>query len=162
MLIALMFCPESPTYLLIIKGNESQARFALEHVRSTAAEVDYEIWAMKQEVRHMDAQGKGDWKELFSKKFRNHIRMGTVASMHALQQLTGINSIMFYGPTIVTEIMGRKIGQYGGLILNSVNFFATFICVYAVDRFGRLPLWLTGTACCATGLLISSICAFIF
>jgi len=162
MLIALMFCPESPTYLLIIKGNESQARFALEHVRSTAAEVDYEIWAMKQEIRHMDAQGKGDWRELFSTKFRNNIRMGTVASMHALQQLTGINSIMFYGPTIVTEILGRKIGQYGGLIFNSVNFFATFICVYAIDRFGRLPLWLTGTACCATGLLISSVCAFIF
>merc|ERR1739848_398314 len=61
-----------------------------------------------------------------------------------IQQLSGINAIMFYAPIIFEDFFGSKGGIYGALVLNVVNFFSTFITMMTIERFGRAFILFTG------------------
>lgn len=157
MLLLLVWCPESPVYLMTKKNMFEKARVIFLSIRTSEAEVDFEMYEIKVEMRNRMAMGKVNPLELFTTKYRNHIRIGTVCGLHALQQLSGINAIMWFGPDIMTNIFGYGVGQYGGLIFNSVNFLSTFICIGLIERVGRVSLWLAGTVQCFIGLVLAAV-----
>jgi SP family xylose:H+ symportor-like MFS transporter len=64
-----------------------------------------------------------------------------------LQQVTGINAILYYGAEIFSNALG-----YGPedalkqqLLLGGVNLVFTFVAIYQVDKWGRKPLLIIGT-----------------
>lgn len=77
-----------------------------------------------------------------------------------LNQVTGINSIMFYAPVIMSSVgFGANAALLNTVIIGAVNVLATVVSIVAVDRVGRKPLFMQGGAqmvaahCALAGLL---------
>ena len=133
--------PESPRWLTE-RGEEERARRILEKVGG-AAFAAAEIAS----IRGALAQEKGTWGELFSARLRLPLIIGVLLAV--LQQVTGINVFLYFGATIF-KTMSASTGVDAGLlqqiIINGAGVFFTLIAIATVDRWGRKPLMLVGSA----------------
>ena len=77
-----------------------------------------------------------------------------------LQQITGINAVYFYATSIFKQTgIGTDAAFSSGVLLSSISVLFTFVAIYLIDRMGRRPLLLIGTAGIAISLLL---CAYGF
>jgi hypothetical protein len=53
------------------------------------------------------------------------------------QQLSGINAVMYFAPVIFKKFLSSGDAIVANLAVAVVNFLATFIALYLVDRAGR-------------------------
>jgi MFS family permease len=76
------------------------------------------------------------------------------------QQITGINAIFYYLPTILAQAGGGTNAAFKQAVLvGLVNLFMTFVAIRFVDRLGRKPLLVIG----ATGMALSLLtCSWAF
>ena len=70
-----------------------------------------------------------------------------------------VSLLQFYAPSILEEFFGSKGGIYGALALNIVNFFATFITIATVERFGRVKLLFSGAIVMCLALIPNAVLA---
>jgi len=72
-----------------------------------------------------------------------------------VQQLTGINAVMFYAPIIFK----KQGGNYMVLtfICFIVQILATFSSIFVTDKLGRRFLLIVGAVGCASGLFVVTI-----
>jgi major inositol transporter-like SP family MFS transporter len=80
-----------------------------------------------------------------------------------VQQVTGVNSIMYYG----TQILSRAgLGIQGALVANVLNgvvsVLATFIGIALVSRIGRRPMLVIGLVGTTSSLLLLGIVSLLF
>ena len=91
---------------------------------------------------------------LFKKSVFPIVVIGSV--MSALQQLTGINAVLYFGADIFEKALG--FGQEDVLaqqiLLAGVNFLFTLIALFSVDKWGRKPLIIWGCLGMIVGLLM--------
>ena len=74
-----------------------------------------------------------------------------------LQQITGINAVYFYATSIFKQTgIGTDASFSSGVLLSSISVIFTFVAIYLIDRMGRRPLLLIGTAGIAFSLLLYS------
>ena len=82
------------------------------------------------------------------------VLIGSVLSL--LQQLTGINAVLYYGGDIFEKALG--FGQEDILqqqiLLGAVNFAFTFVAMFTVDKLGRKPLLTIGAIGMLTGFVM--------
>jgi len=74
-------------------------------------------------------------------------------------QLTGINAVMYYGPNIIAKA-GKVFAQNQNLLnigIGFFNFVFTIFAVIFVERLGRRPLMILGTATMSVALFILGI-----
>ena len=77
-----------------------------------------------------------------------------------LQQITGINAVYFYATSIFKQTgIGTDAAFSSGVLLSTISVIFTFVAIYLIDRMGRRPLLLIGTAGIAISLLL---CAYGF
>lgn len=155
MLIGVLILPESPRWLRLAGYNE-KARKVLETLRE-AVEVEPELEAIDESLKVKQAGGS-----LFKTNphFRRVIFLGV--ALQIVQQLTGINVIMYYAPKIF-EVAGFEsaLGQmWGTVAIGVTNVLATFIAIAFVDKVGRKPmmvagLWVMGLAMIAVGSILN-------
>jgi len=139
--ILLFFVPNSPRWLLM-KGRDLEAKLVLLKVTSSFEEAEKEF----QEIKDSLANDKGRVKvSVFTKGMGFILFIGIMLSI--LQQVTGINAILYYGAEIFSNALG-----YGPedalkqqLLLGAVNLVFTFVAIYQVDKWGRKPLLIVGT-----------------
>lgn len=139
--IGMFFFPESPRYL-VKKGKLEEARRAFTELRGDEREVEFEMWEVEQEVRQYPTEGT--WCDTFSTKNGQLKRTFWGMVFFAFQQFSGINAIMFFAPVIIGDFFGDDAGLYGNIAIQTVNFLCTFIAVWAIDRYGRKILLLSG------------------
>jgi MFS family permease len=74
-------------------------------------------------------------------------------SLAVLQQFTGIDAVIYYGPKIL-EGAGFELNEAlgGQVIIGSINLSFTILAILLIDRFGRKPLLIVGTS----GMLVST------
>ncbi|EGO26116.1 hypothetical protein SERLADRAFT_447384 [Serpula lacrymans var. lacrymans S7.9] len=86
------------------------------------------------------------WGRLFDRKYINRTLIGVM--MMFFQQWSGINALLYYGPTLVKNIGLR--GDTVTLVVSGgigiVQFLAVFPAIVLVDRLGRKPLLRGGSA----------------
>jgi sugar porter (SP) family MFS transporter len=98
---------------------------------------------------------QASWGEVFARQWRKPLSVAALLAI--LQQLTGINAIIYYADTIFAAAgFNNPTSQSLATLwaVGAVNVVATLIAVIWVDRFGRKPLLLIGSAGMCAGLLI--------
>ncbi len=71
------------------------------------------------------------------------------------QQLVGINTIIYYAPTTLTNVGFAKTSAiYANLIIGVINVALTVVAVKIIDRVGRRPMLFAGVAGMVASLLV--------
>ncbi len=140
--VALLFIPESPRYLVASQRSDQALKVfnSLSPGDNVQAKVD-EIQSTLRSGR------RPKLKDIISKhtgKIHGLVWVGI--GIAALQQLTGINVIFYYGATLwqaagFTEADALLTNVIGG----SVNIFFTLVAIFLIDGVGRKPLLLVGS-----------------
>ncbi|NWI72417.1 GTR5 protein, partial [Dryoscopus gambensis] len=123
-LLTLPFFPESPRYLLIQKGNEEQARRALQRLRGWE-DVDDELEEMYQEDRSEKEEGQFSVLSLCT--FRGlRWQLISIIVMMMGQQLSGVNGplvspLSFLFQIFIVESLGRRMLLLAGFVLCSAS-----------------------------------------
>ncbi|TPX07829.1 uncharacterized protein E0L32_010516 [Thyridium curvatum] len=153
LLISMPFLIESPRWL-VAKNRGEQARRALSWVRNLPEDHAYistELGEIQASVTYeLELSGGKDTnlqilRELGAKGIRNRVIISVLLML--LQNLTGINAINYYSPTILKAIgfTGTSVGLLATGIYGLVKMFTTVIfMVFFVDRFGRRSALLVG------------------
>uniref|UniRef100_A0A8C2TYY5 Solute carrier family 2 member 3 n=1 Tax=Coturnix japonica TaxID=93934 RepID=A0A8C2TYY5_COTJA len=139
--VALLFCPESPRFLLINKMEEEKAQTVLQKLRGTQ-DVSQDILEMKEESAKMSQEKKVTIPELFrSPNYRQAIMISITLQLS--QQLSGINAVFYYS-TGIFERAGIKEPVYATIGAGAVNTVFTVVSLFLVERAGRRTLHLVG------------------
>ena len=141
----MLLLPDSPRWLVGQNRND-EARAVLQRARDSEEQIDTEMEEMEEAERRQEA-GLG---ELAKAWVRPMLIVGIGLAMG--QQLVGINTIIYYAPTIM-EATGLEAGVsiLATLGVGIVNVIFTAISLLIIDRVGRKPLLMVGL----TGITLS-------
>jgi sugar porter (SP) family MFS transporter len=140
MLAGLLGLAESPRWLLA-RGREADAREVMLRTRS-AGEADEEI----AEINDLaEVESRLTFRDLLTPQLRPAILLGV--ALAATNQLVGVNAIIYYTPTLLTRTgFGATAAILSTVGIGLVNMIVTIAALSLVDRIGRRPLLLGGTA----------------
>ncbi|PKA52634.1 Sugar carrier protein C [Apostasia shenzhenica] len=135
-----LILPDTPNSLLE-RGHDQQARAMLRRIRGT--DDIHEEYAHLIAAREESKKVKHPWRTILRRRHRPQLTM--VILIPFFQQLTGINVIMFYAPVLFKTVgYDSDASLMSAVITGLVNFFATFVSIFTVDRLGRRVLFLQG------------------
>lgn len=147
--VGILFMPGSPRYL-VGTGQHAAARKVLGEVRDPARDdIDAELGA----IEDIAAQDRAaTWGVLRRPMARHVLVFGVVAVV--LSQITGINTVIYYAPTIFTEAgIGSKASIFATAGIGVVNFVMTVIALLIIDRVRRRQLLIGGMIGMAVSML---------
>ena len=136
--IGMFFMPQSPRWLLT-HAQVDKAQAVLKRIRRTN-NVDDEIKGIEDSV----GKQSGGFKELLQPFIRPALIVGI--GLAVFQQVTGINTVIYYAPTIF-QFAGFKSASSAILAtlgVGIVNVFMTVVAMQLLDKIGRRPLLLIG------------------
>jgi sugar porter (SP) family MFS transporter len=148
-LAALFFVPESPRWLVEFK-REDEALSVLSRVSGRTSALN-EL----EDIRQTIAEESGTMRELFRPGLRRALIVAVVLAV--VQQITGINTVLFYGSVIFKEQVGGQTESSAigaNVVIGLVNFVMTTVALWVIDRVGRKPLLIVSAAGMAVSHLI--------
>lgn len=140
-LVSLFFIPESPRWLI---KNEREAE-ALSVLRRIAGEPEAAREAA--EIRASLTEQAAALGELFKPGLRRALLIAVALAIFS--QVTGINTVIYYGSILFKEHGGSSSAASAigaNVIIGTMNFLCTIVAIAAIDRFGRKPLLIVGSA----------------
>jgi SP family sugar:H+ symporter-like MFS transporter len=150
--LALLAIPESPRFL-VVKGREDKARTVLARLFN-ADEAPRKV----EEIRNSLAADhhKPKLSDLISKttgKIRPIVWVGIALAV--FQQLVGINIVFYYG-AVLWQAVGFTENQalLTNIISGSVSIVACLVAIAVIDKIGRKPMLLIGSAGMAVTLAL--------
>jgi len=141
--LGLFLIPESPRYLIANKREDEAAKTLqkvapFQNAANTIADIR----------RTVDREHKPKLSDLINHQTKKiHPVVWVGIAIASLQQLVGINVVFYYGAVLwnaagFDEGDALKINVIGGII----NVVSTVVAISLVDKWGRKPLLLTGSA----------------
>jgi sugar porter (SP) family MFS transporter len=148
-LAALYAVPESPRWLAM-RGRDAAALEVL--VRSVGrSQAEVELRGVKRALSAHEEQAR--LSELFDPALRRVLTLGLLVAV--LQQITGINAVFFYAPTIFQQSgVGTDAAFMQAIYVGLVNLVFTVLAISLIDRLGRRPLLIAGLAGIAASMLL--------
>lgn len=153
---ALFMIPESPRYL-VARGREAEAYAVLKRIfgSATATGMVADIRASLAADNHRPSFA--DLKDPATGRLRRLVWAGIGIAI--FQQLVGINIVFYYG-----AVLWQSVGfsESDALLINilsgSLSILACLVTVLLIDRLGRKPLLLAGSAGMAVTLGTMAVC----
>ena len=150
---AMMFVPESPRWLLI-NGFEERARRILEKI-TPAERIESKLAEIAATTKDASDRFALRVKQLFKPSLRKILIVGLVVGV--AQQISGINSVFFYAPTIFEQSgVGTDAAFAQAVYIGIINVVFTVIAMLTIDRFGRRPLLILGLSGVVISMCISA------
>jgi sugar porter (SP) family MFS transporter len=145
--VGMLFLPETPRFLAR-HGHFDLAHAVLVKIRGTE-DVQKEFKQIK--TSSQESALRGHISDLLLPAVRPALMIGI--GLAIFQQVTGINTIIYYAPYIIrtagiSSIQGSILATAG---IGIVNVVMTLASMWLIDRVGRRPLLLTGIA----GMILS-------
>ncbi|XP_020226678.1 probable inositol transporter 2 [Cajanus cajan] len=159
-IILMMLLPESPRWLFR-KGKEEEAKEILRRIYPPQ-DVEDEINALKEsvemEVNEASASDKVSIMKLLKTKT---VRRGLYAGMglQIFQQFVGINTVMYYSPTIVqlAGFASNRVALLLSLVIAGLNAFGSILSIYFIDKTGRKKLLLFSLSGVVVSLVVLTV-----
>lgn len=148
LLFGMFILPHSPRWLLKMGRDEEAKDILLKISGGSVSRADAELNEIRKVI---SMESKGGLADMLRPPVSRAFVTGI--GLFLLQQFVGINTVMYYAPSLFREA-GMKSPDTAILATVSVgvvNVLATFIAVWLIDRAGRKPLLYAGLA----GMLIS-------
>ncbi len=144
--LGLLILPETPRYL-IKRGDKYAAGLALSRLRR----LDITHPALQEELAEIEANheyelalGSASYRDVFTGSPHLGRRILTGCGLQMLQQLTGINFIMYYGTTFFSA--AGVVNPFTiSLVLNVINVVSTVPGLFVVESWGRRRLLIVGS-----------------
>ena len=146
-LVGVFFLPYSPRWLMM-RGRRAEAEQVLVKLRGNPVEIEKELSDIEEQLK---VPQRGVHMFFQNANFRRSVGLGVL--LQVMQQLTGMNVVMYYAPRIF-QGMGydTESQMWFTAIVGLVNVLATFIAIGLVDRLGRKPILYIGFVVMAIGL----------
>ncbi len=131
--------PESPRYLFKVVLNV-RARAVLQRIYDDADESAREEQSIFESLRIKSAGLRA------FKQPAIGLALFIGVSLAVLQQITGINTVIYYGPQIfqMAGIASASASIFAQTLVGAVNCAMTLVAIFFVDRLGRKPLLYVG------------------
>jgi SP family galactose:H+ symporter-like MFS transporter len=144
-----LFLPESPRWLFL-KGFKERAVEVFKRMHLDDAEIAAEVLEIEDSMK---VKQNGFQMFLQNSNFRRAIGLGI--GLQIIQQLTGINVVMYYAPKIFALAGFEDVNEqmWGTVVVGITNVLATFIAIAFVDKLGRKPIMYAGFVVMGLALL---------
>jgi sugar porter (SP) family MFS transporter len=144
--IGLLFIPDSPRWL-VARGRIDDAQAVLKRIRGPS-----EVRSELRSIRESAGQQKAAWSELLRPLVRPAMIVGV--GLAVAQQITGINTVIYYAPTILkfAGFSSAPVAILASVGVGCVNVALTLVAMQLIDRVGRRPLLLVSLAGMALSL----------
>ncbi|CAJ0992892.1 sugar porter family MFS transporter [Pantoea sp. Nvir] len=152
----MIFMPDTPRWY-VMKGRLAEARKVLERTRARQ-DVEWELTEIEQTLAtaqhqrlHLNAL-RNPW--LF-KLFLIGIGIAVI------QQLTGVNTIMYYAPTMLKAVgMNDSAALFATISNGVISVLMTFVGMWLLGKIGRRTMTIIGQLGCTTCLIFIGIVTF--
>lgn len=148
----LLLVPETPRWL-VKKGRRRDAEKVLAKITDAKS--------LEQQVKQIEAsfhhQHKVSLKQLFTNTYGKILFIGIMVAV--FQQVTGINSILYYAPVIFKETgLNSSSSLMQTIGIGVVNVISTFIAIGLVDKVGRKKFLVIGSLLMGVSLCVVALC----
>lgn len=151
--VALFAVPRSPRWLIqrlnlvkvaekiLIKiGGKEYAQLTIEEIQRGIAK----------------KEAKGTFSDLFSSRMKTI--MIIALGIAFFQQITGINAIFYYAPTIFEQAGGSTDSSFlQAIVVGLTNLVFTLVAIRLIDKLGRKPLLIIGTMAMTIALSMATL-----
>jgi len=150
--LSLFLVPKSPRWLIQKLGKVEVAENTLIKIGGKEF-ADKTISEIQRGIDKKEA--KGTYADFFSKRMRAIVIIAF--GLAFFQQITGINAIFYYAPTIFEQAGGSTDASFlQAIVVGLTNLVFTFVAIYLIDKLGRKPLLIIGTSAMAIALSMAT------
>ncbi|MBC7889674.1 MAG: sugar porter family MFS transporter [Ferruginibacter sp.] len=137
--VSLFFVPESPRWL--VGRNQNDAALKVLQKTSGSAFAETELKEIEQTLTRQEAS---TYRDLLAPKVKPLLFIGIILAV--FQQITGINTIMYYAPKIFANIgQSSDSALLQTIAIGGTNLVFTLVAMLLIDRFGRKILIVIGS-----------------
>ncbi|MFI2241313.1 sugar porter family MFS transporter [Streptomyces chrestomyceticus] len=145
--------PESPRFLISV-GKTDKAKEVLAEVEGQSVDLDTRVAEIKEAMRR---EHKSSFKDLLGGKFGFLPIVWVGIGLSVFQQLVGINVAFYYSSTLWQSVgIDPSSSFFYSFTTSIINIIGTVIAMVFVDRIGRRPLALIGSAGMAVALALEA------
>lgn len=145
----MMFMPDTPRWYAM-KGRLAEARKVLERTRARE-DVEWEMMEIEETLSD-EQQQRPRLRELRQPWLIKLFLIGI--GIAAIQQLTGVNTIMYYAPTMLRAVgMSNDAALFATIANGAVSVLMTFVGIWLLGRIGRRTMTMIGQFGCTACLV---------